>query len=121
MQQPRTCLRQWPLFRRAPLMTCGRIHRSIVDRRFALPAVVDILQVPIEEPQQLDWHWKVSDLTMLPGAHPQLARIVQIVEGKHGFEAAFIEPVAPDEYCDFRFLDLLSVRCDACLAPERHT
>src|SRR3954467_5465952 len=100
MQRTRTRFRQRPLFRRAPLMTCRRIHRSIVDRRFTIPAIVDVLQIAIEEAQQLRRHREVSDLAMLPGAHPQLARIVQVVEGEYSLEAAFIEPVAPDEYRD---------------------
>ena len=109
-----------PLFRRAPFLAGLRIHGSIVDGGFAIPAVVHVLEIAIEETQQLRRHREVADLAMLPGAHPELARIVQIVEREHGFEAAFVEPVAPDEHGDLRALDLLDVGGHAGLTPERH-
>src|SRR5690606_22594397 len=115
-----TCFGQWPLGCRAPLLPRGRIDRAEMDRRLALPAVVHVLEEAIEEAQQLRLHREVADLAMSPCPHPQLARIVQVVERENGLEAAFVEPVAPEEEADLGALDLLDVCRDARLLPERH-
>src|SRR5512139_3090841 len=98
-------------------MTCGRVHRVVVDRRLAIPAVIDVLEVAIEEAHQLDTHREVADLAMREAAHPELARIAQVVEGEGRLEAALVEPVAPDKDRYAGTLDHVRVRRRARLLP----
>src|SRR5690606_5316449 len=49
MQHARAGFRQRPLPRRAPFLTLRRVDGAEVNRRLAIPAVVDVLEITIEE------------------------------------------------------------------------